>query len=59
MIMKFGLGLIRNNKALAMNVHVDDMLEIAQAANQSDTQYYVAPDVEEASALRVADTHSA
>ena len=48
--------LIRNNKALAMNVHVDDMLEIAQAANQSDTQYYVAPDVEEASALRVADT---
>ena len=29
--------LIRNNKALAMNVHVDDMLEIAQAANQSDT----------------------
>lgn len=24
--------LIRNNKALAMNVHVDDMLEIAQAA---------------------------
>ena len=48
--------LIRNNKALAMNVHVDDMLEIAQAANRSDTQYYVAPDVEEASALRVADT---
>lgn len=28
--------LIRNNKALAMNVHVDDMLEIAQAANQSE-----------------------
>ena len=46
--------LIRNNQALAMKVHVDDMLEIAQAANQSDTQYYVAPDVEEASALRVA-----
>lgn len=48
--------LIRNNQALTMNVHVDDMLDIAQAANQSDTQYYVAPDVEEASALRVADT---
>lgn len=48
--------LIRKNQALAMNVHVDDMLDIAQAANQSGTQYYVAPDVEEACALRVADT---
>ncbi len=47
--------LIRKNQALAMNVHVDDMLRVAQAANQSDTQYYVAPDVEEACALRVAD----
>ena len=37
-----------------MNVHVDDMLDIAQAANQSGTQYYVAPDIEEACALRVA-----
>lgn len=46
--------LIRNNKALAMNVHVDDMLCVAQAANRSGTQYYVAPDVEEACALRVA-----
>jgi len=46
--------LIRKNQALAMNVHVDDMLDIAQAANQSDTQYYVAPDVKEACALRVA-----
>lgn len=46
--------LIRNNQALTMNVHVDDMLDIAQAANQSGTQYYVAPDVEEACALRVA-----
>lgn len=47
--------LIRENQALAMNVHVDDMLRVAQAANQSGTQYYVAPDVEEAYALRVAD----
>lgn len=31
--------LIRNNKALAMNVHVDGMLRVAQAANQSGTQY--------------------
>ncbi len=46
--------LIHNNQALTMNVHVDDMLDIAQAANQSGTQYYVAPDVEEACALRVA-----
>lgn len=27
--------LIHNNQALTMNVHVDDMLDIAQAANQS------------------------
>ena len=47
--------LIHNNQALTMNVHVDDMLDIAQAANQSGTQYYVAPDVEEACTLRVAD----
>lgn len=49
--------LIRNNQALAMNVHVDSMLRVAQAANQSGTQYYVAPDVEEACALRVAHIH--
>lgn len=49
--------LICNNKALAMNVHVDDMLNIAQAANKSGTQYYVAPDVPEACALRVAHIH--
>lgn len=49
--------LIRNNQALTMNVQVDDMLDIAQAANQSGTQYYVAPDVEEACALRVAHIH--
>lgn len=51
---KVWADLIRNNKALAMNVHVDDMLRIAQAANQSGTQYYVAPDAEETCALRVA-----
>ena len=51
---KFWADLIRNNKALAMNVHVDGMLDIAQAANRSGTQYYVAPDVPEACALRVA-----
>lgn len=51
---KVWAGLIRNNKALAMNVHVDDMLRVAQAANRSGTQYYVAPDVPEACALRVA-----
>lgn len=49
--------LIRENQALAMNVHVDDMLRVAQAANQSGTQYYVAPGVEEACALRVAHIH--
>jgi len=54
---KVWADLIRNNKALAMNVHVDGMLDIAQAANQSGTQYYVAPDVEEACALRVAHIH--
>jgi len=46
--------LIRENQALAMNVHVDDMLRVAQAANQSGTQYYVASNVKEACALRVA-----
>ena len=51
---KVWADLIRNNKALAMNVHVDGMLLVVQAANQSGTQYYVAPDVEEACALRVA-----
>ena len=54
---KVWADLIRNNKALAMNVHVDDMLCVTQAANQSGTQYYVAPDVEEACALRVAHIH--
>lgn len=54
---KVWAGLIRNNKALAMNVHVDDMLRVAQAANRSGTQYYVAPDVPEACALRVAHIH--
>ena len=43
---KVWADLIRNNGALTMNVHVDDMLRVAQAANQSGTQYYVAPDAE-------------
>ena len=54
---KVWADLIRKNQALAMNVHVDDMLCVTQAANQSGTQYYVAPDVEEACALRVAHIH--
>lgn len=52
---KVWADLIRKHQALTMNVHVDNMLDVAWAANQSGTQYYVAPDVEEACALRVAD----